>query len=50
MVEFSIAFPVLALVALGTVDVSYLLYEWNAAGKATQMGVRKAVVVNPAAT
>lgn len=49
MVEFSITFPVLALVALGTVDVSYLLYEWNAAGKATQMGVRKAVVVNPAA-
>lgn len=47
LVEFSVAFPVLALVALGTVDVSFLLSEWNAAAKATQRGVRAAVVMGP---
>jgi hypothetical protein len=50
MVEFTVAFPVLALVSLGTVDLGNLLYQWNAAAKATQVGARQAIVIDPVAS
>jgi Flp pilus assembly protein TadG len=37
------------LVTLGTVDVTYMLYEWALANKATYVGARAAVVSNPVA-
>jgi hypothetical protein len=49
MVEFTLAFPILASVSLGTVDLSYVLYQWNAASKATQLGARAAAVDDPVA-
>jgi Flp pilus assembly protein TadG len=49
MIEFAIVFPVLALVALGAVDLGYYFYQWNAVGKATHLGARLATVINPVA-
>jgi hypothetical protein len=39
-----------ALVAFGTVDVSYMLFEWGEANKAAYMGTRFAVVSDPVAS
>jgi Flp pilus assembly protein TadG len=50
IVEYSIVFPLFIIALLGTVDVTYLLYEWIAANKAAYIGVRTAVVKNPVAT
>ena len=47
MVEFTLVFSLLLVVALGTVDVAYLLYEWGLANKAAYRGARQAVVRNP---
>jgi len=41
---------VFILVALGTVDVSYMLYEWTLANKAAYAGAHRAIVSNPVAT
>jgi Flp pilus assembly pilin Flp len=49
MIEFAVAFPVLASVSLGMVDLSYVLHQWNAASKATQRGAREAAVFDPVA-
>lgn len=49
LVEFSLVFPVFASVSLGTVDLGYLLYQWNAAAKATHLGARYAIVNDPVA-
>jgi hypothetical protein len=37
------------LVAFGTVDVTYMLFEWDMANKAAVIGARTAVVSNPIA-
>jgi Flp pilus assembly protein TadG len=50
LVEFTLVFPILLLVALGTVDFSYLLFDWSLANKAAFAGARKAVVADPVAT
>jgi hypothetical protein len=50
LVEFTLVFPVFMLVAFGTVDFTYMLFEWDMANKATYMGARKAVVSDPIAT
>ncbi len=50
LVEYTIVFPVFILVILGTVDVSYMLYEWGLANKAAYVGARTAVVSNPVAS
>ena len=42
-------FPLFMLVALGTVDVTSMLYDWVLANKATYVGARAAVVSNPVA-
>src|SRR5262249_29409710 len=43
-------FPVLWLVALGTVDFTSLLFDWSMANKATFTGARTAVVSDPVAS
>lgn len=50
LVEYTIVFPVFIALILGTVDVSYMLYEWALANKAAYVGARTAVVINPVAT
>ena len=50
MLDFTIVFPTLALVAFGMVDAGLILSQWNAAVKATHLGVRRAVVVDPVVT
>jgi Flp pilus assembly protein TadG len=49
LVEYTVVFPVFLLVTLGTVDVAYMLSEWALANKATYVGARAAVVLNPVA-
>jgi hypothetical protein len=49
LVEYTIVFPMFLLVALGTLDVSYMLADWAAANKATYLAVRYAIVSNPVA-
>jgi hypothetical protein len=48
--EFALVLPLLLLFLLGTIDVGRLMWELNRAEKATQMGVRYAVVSDPVAT
>ncbi|MPY75140.1 MAG: pilus assembly protein [Alphaproteobacteria bacterium] len=50
MVEFTIIFMLLFLLTGGIVDFGHLLYQWNSAEKATQAGVRAAVISDPVAT
>lgn len=47
MVEFTIIFMLLFLLTGGIVDFGHLLYQWNSAEKATQAGVRAAVISDP---
>jgi hypothetical protein len=49
LVEFTLVFPVLILVALGTVDVAFMLSEWVQANKAVYRGARVAIVRDPVA-
>ena len=42
--EFAMVLPLLLLFLLGILDVGRLMWEYNRAEKATQMGVRRAVV------
>lgn len=44
--EFAMVVPLLVLFLLGIVDVGRLLWTWNQAEKATQIGVRFAAVTN----
>jgi Flp pilus assembly protein TadG len=44
--EFALVLPLLILFLFGTIDVGRLMWEWNRAAKATQMGVRYAVVTD----
>lgn len=50
MVEFTIIFMLLMLLTGGIVDFGNLLYQWNSAEKATQAGVRAAMISDPVAT
>jgi len=47
--EFGLVLPLLVLLFLGVIDVGRLLYTWNEAEKATQIGARFAVVTAPVA-
>ena len=44
--EFALVLPLLLIFLLGTLDVGRLMWTWNRAEKATQMGVRYAVVTD----
>ena len=45
--EFALVLPLLLLLLFGVIDAGRFLWEYNMAEKATQMGVRMAVVTNP---
>ncbi len=45
--EFALVVPLLLLLLLGMIDVGRFMWEYNQAEKATQMGVRYAVVTDP---
>ena len=49
LVEYTIVFPLFILLVLGTIDVTYMLYEWALANKAAYVGARTAVVSDPVA-
>src|SRR5688572_453388 len=44
--EFALVLPLLLLFLLGMLDVGRLMWTWNRAEKATQMGVRYAVATD----
>ncbi|WP_309662574.1 TadE/TadG family type IV pilus assembly protein [Sphingomonas sp.] len=48
-VEFAMVLPLLLLFLLGTIDVGRYMWTLNRAEKATQMGVRYAIVSDPVA-
>ena len=50
LVEFTVVFPVFILVAFGTVDVTYMLFDWALANKAAYVGAHRAIVSSPIAT
>jgi Flp pilus assembly protein TadG len=49
MVEFTLVFPLLLVVALGTVDVGLMLSDRAQANKAAYIGAHRAIVSNPVA-
>jgi hypothetical protein len=49
-VEFTLVFPPLIALLLGTVDITYLLSDWALANTATYNGARAAIVAEPVAT
>ncbi len=44
--EFALVLPLLLILLLGVIDVGRLMWTWNRAEKATQMGVRYAVAAD----
>lgn len=44
--EFALVVPILLIFMLGTIDVGRLMWTWNRAEKATQVGARVAIVTN----
>ncbi|HKH20870.1 MAG TPA: TadE family protein [Gammaproteobacteria bacterium] len=50
LVEFTLVFPVLMLVALGTVDFVFYTLDMGQANKAAYRGARSAIVSTPVAT
>ena len=48
-VEYAIVLPLFISLMLGTVDVAYMLFEWDLANKAAYVGARTAVVSSPVA-
>lgn len=50
MVEMTIIIPLLLTLLLGFVDFGYGFYQWNAAAKAVQVGVRLAQISSPVAS
>jgi len=46
-VEFALVLPLLLIFIFGIIDTGRFMWEYNEAEKATQMGVRYAVVTNP---
>ncbi|MCZ6742066.1 MAG: TadE/TadG family type IV pilus assembly protein [Alphaproteobacteria bacterium] len=46
-IEFALVCIPLLLITIGIMEFAFALFQWNAAEKATQMGVRQAVVSTP---
>jgi hypothetical protein len=44
--EFALVLPLLLILFFGVIDVGRLMFTWNRAEKATQMGVRHAIVTD----
>ena len=49
LVESTIVIPIFLLLVFGTIDATYMLYDWALANKAAYVGARLAVVSNPVA-
>lgn len=49
-IEFALVCIPLLIITIGIIEFSFALFQWNSAEKATQMGVRTAVVSSPVAT
>ena len=49
IIEYTLVFPLFIVALLGTVDVTYMLFEWVTANKTTYIGARTAVVSDPVA-
>src|SRR5205809_1933789 len=49
MVEFTLVFPLFLIVALGTVDVGFMLSDWDQANKAAYIGAHRGIVSDPVA-
>jgi Flp pilus assembly protein TadG len=49
LVEYGMVAPLLMLLIVGAIDLSYLLFQWQGAAKATQIGARLAAVMDRAA-
>ena len=47
LVETTIVLPMLLVLVLGTIDVTYMFYDWALANKATYVGARMAVTSDP---
>jgi TadE-like protein len=50
MIEFTVVMMVLFLLTAGIIDFGHLLFQWNSAEKATQVGARAAAISDPVAT
>jgi len=50
LMEFTVVFPVFILITFGTVDVTYMLFDWALANKAAYAGAHRAIVSNPIAS
>jgi Flp pilus assembly protein TadG len=50
LVETTVMMALMFVFVLGSIDFLFLLYQWNAATKAVQLGARIAAVSNPVAT
>lgn len=50
LLEFTIVFPLLMMVLLGTIDVSFMLFDWALADNATYVGAHRAIVSSPVAS
>ncbi|PZF78185.1 hypothetical protein DK847_07170 [Aestuariivirga litoralis] len=48
--EFTVVFPLVMLVVLGSIDAAVLFMNWSSLGRATYVGARVAVVSPPIAT
>lgn len=49
LLEFTLILMLLISTTFAVVDISYAMWQWNSAEKATQMGIRTAVVSTPIA-
>lgn len=47
LAETAITLPMILLLIFGIIEIGFFLWQWNAANKATQLGVRYAVTSNP---
>jgi Flp pilus assembly protein TadG len=49
LVETTIVIPIFLLLVLGTIDTTFMFYEWALANKAAYIGARVAIVSDPVA-
>jgi Flp pilus assembly protein TadG len=49
-VESALVIPIFLALSLGTIDATYMFYQWALANKAAYVGARAAVVSNPVAS
>jgi Flp pilus assembly protein TadG len=47
LIETTVVMPMFLLLVLGTIDATYMFYDWGLANKAAYVGARTAVTTNP---